>query len=242
LCPQVMPNLCHNLSVDLNEGEYLGFTESLWPDQGEGPWAVRVWWADIAGRAEPVGFGFWKRCYLKDNVIQPLNDSGPEPIQSADLRHIPFAQIVAQLREISAERWDRDSELAKSMVILQMEPGEPAPEHAPEAEQLRKFVATIEGTARPFERKPRERHPPAFWKRVAEIYADAWQHGRNPTKAVQRELHLSSPSTAAKYVARARFEGELGPITQGRAGGILPPKTGRRGRPPKTPAFEGSTE
>jgi hypothetical protein len=55
---------------------------------------------------------------------------------------------------------------------------------------------------------------------VAQIYGDAWSSGRNPTQAVS-EWGQVSPSTAAKWVYRARHEhGLLDPTPKGRAGGV----------------------
>lgn len=55
--------------------------------------------------------------------------------------------------------------------------------------------------------------------KVAQIYAEAWSKGKNPTQAVA-EWAVVSQSTAAKWVYRARQYGLLGPTPRGRAGGV----------------------
>jgi len=55
-------------------------------------------------------------------------------------------------------------------------------------------------------------------KETARIYREAMTIGRNPTEAVQRELHLSR-STAGRWVMQARRRGFLGPAPAGRVAG-----------------------
>lgn len=64
-------------------------------------------------------------------------------------------------------------------------------------------------------------HGPEHFKRVAEVYSDAWKAGKAPTQAVVRRFTVSA-STAAKWISRARREGYLGPTTQGKGGATVP--------------------
>lgn len=82
-------------------------------------------------------------------------------------------------------------------------------------------------------RKGRGGRPPAHgdehFRQVAEEYARALAAGEPPRVAVAERWNVSL-SAAAKWIARARDsdKGFLDPTTRGKAGGIPPPKRGRK--------------
>ena len=66
----------------------------------------------------------------------------------------------------------------------------------------------------------RRRIPDSEYERAAEIYLRALSERRDPTKAVQAELRLSSRDAAKKRVQKARALGHLSPAPGERRGGV----------------------
>lgn len=65
--------------------------------------------------------------------------------------------------------------------------------------------------ARSREKKSSRRIPDEDLVRVAEVYREALRLGKPPTAAVERELRLRTRAQAARWVAKARSAGFLGP-------------------------------
>lgn len=167
----------------------------LWPDARTGPWLIKVTWADIAGRLEPVGLEI--RGYRDDGQawppVLPARDQGPAILATTTLRELPFATIVADLRRQKA---------AQNVDFIDFLARQPENESAAEQARLRRLRAA--GT---------RRH--AEVAEVAEVYRQAWQDGRPPTRAVAEHFTIT-PSAAAKRVARARQAGYLPLTTRGK--------------------------
>ena len=167
----------------------------LWPDARRGPWVIVVTWAGIEGRLEPVGLEI--RGYREGDAwprVLPTRDQDPAVLATTTLRELPFATIVADLRrQRAAQHTDFIDFLAAQ------------PEYQAEADQasLRRLRAA--GT----------RRPTAWLAEVAEVYRQAWQDGRPPTRAVAAHFTISQ-SAAAKRVARARQAGYLPLTTRGK--------------------------
>jgi hypothetical protein len=95
-------------------------------------------------------------------------------------------------------------------------------------EAERRFQQRVRRPPRKPGRKPIPRDDLA---RAAQIYKDVWESDRpdrnQPVKVVANEMHLN-PSTASKYVQRARAAGLL-PPTEPRRAGWQQPSPKRRG-------------
>jgi hypothetical protein len=68
-------------------------------------------------------------------------------------------------------------------------------------------------------RRPRRGSPvsDANLRQVADLYRAAFRRGDPPTRTIADEMHIAR-STAARWVAKARDRGMLGPAMQGKAG------------------------
>jgi hypothetical protein len=179
----------------------------------------------IDGRPEPAGFSVWKSCREGDDGhLHPLGQAESEPIRAAELRALPFAQIVSRAREIEAQAGERDRAEAAVMARLQQQILENDPNPGPlsrtdEEAINRAYWRALESDSHLFEARVRGRYPASYWHQVAALYRKAWAKGWNPTKYVQQELKLPY-STASKHVARARQEGELPDTSQGRPAAV----------------------
>jgi hypothetical protein len=172
---------------------------TLWPDRRRGPWLIRVLWANVEGRLECAGLEV--RSYGEDvggwewPPELPTRDQAPPILTTTILRQLPFASIVADLRREKA-RVHRE---VIDMLAAQ-------PEYQAEADQASLRRLRSAGT---------RRH--AALAEVAEVYWQAWRHGRPPTRAVAEHFTISH-SAAAKRVARARQAGYLLATTRGKPG------------------------
>jgi hypothetical protein len=184
-------------------------TRRLWPDAKRGPWQIQFAWGVLKGRSECIG-------------VEIRSAGEPLPLTTTLLRDIPLATLIDR---------DRASQSAKEQVTHLL---------AAEIRQKGKgfhFVSVPVHT--PASRKGGRRplYGPQHFQEVAKVYAETWQLGRKaPTTAVAERWHVT-PSTAAKWVARARQMRLLGPTEQGHAGGLIPsvkpektPRTGKRRR------------
>jgi hypothetical protein len=167
-------------------------------------------YAEVDGRAECVG--------LEVGADFEASDArDPPPLTSSALRRIKLAELI----EEGARRYrDQLRELAELPGFLNSEPD-------PEGERLarrtrtsarRRLPAATATTRRGRTGRPIERGPEHL-AQVAKVYAHAYRAGQRPTEAVRQEWQVSK-TTAAKWVARAREAGLLGPTTQRRAGGV----------------------
>lgn len=172
----------------------------LWPDQRTGPWLIVVTWTNIEGRLEPVGLEI--RSYREREGGQawppalPTWDQAPPVLSTTILRGLPFATIVTDLRR---ERQEIHIAWVDGMAA------DPQWQSEPDQAALRRLRSA--GT----------RQPTAALAAVAEVYRQAWQDGRKPTRAVAKHFVISQ-SAAAKRVSRARQAGDLPLTTRGKPG------------------------
>jgi hypothetical protein len=181
-------------------------------------YVVRIRWASIGGRMEPVEIQF--------GTVQPaqmeLQAPGghkpragfPEIVEATravhlnDLREIGLQALIDRERSNGAKRY-------VEYVRLHGKP--PGPDVTDGIERW--TWEAIEGrAAEPFTH-PARRGPdvtPDEYQMVAEIYQRAYAAGENPREAVAEHYSIS-PDAAAKRVQRARERGWLPPTERGRA-------------------------
>lgn len=123
---------------------------------------------------------------------------GDRPVTASVLRSIPLGRIVEDEARKRIETL-RDSAL-----------------HGPDKEAAARALPKYERSLPISGRRPT--YDRDHFVAVAKIYSDAYAVGAAPTKAVAQHFHVT-PSAAAKWVARARGLGLLGPTQQRRAGG-----------------------
>lgn len=175
-----------------------------WDAPDGGLWLVTVTeWAQVDGRAEPVGVELrsarrsedprpehaWERGHLPPNSAHD-----PDPIRRRPLavtssvwHKVPLGALLREIRKRHAQGLE---ELA------------PMPGH---------------GSLRAW-RAPRRRGGVVTQQAVLEVYLAARKASEHPTKAVMDTFNLSK-SAAANRVRRLRAEGLLPPATKGRASG-----------------------
>ncbi|MDN4163355.1 hypothetical protein [Nocardioides abyssi] len=178
-----------------------GFTEVPWID-GDDRWTVVVEWGDIDGRREAVG--------LRLRQASPPR----RPVTTSTLRRLRVADVVAQARQqeyekhggslVAAYREAEAGNRENQHLLEQVSPGL--------IEDMEREAARFGDGGRGRPREYGEDHYAA----VAAIYVEALAAGLPPLQAVARTRHVSRP-TAARWVARARALGLLGPTTPGRA-------------------------
>jgi DNA-binding transcriptional ArsR family regulator len=195
----------------VKETKGLGFTTGTWRDKrpGVGTWTVRAYWAEVDGRPECVGLGLWKGCEPTEggDYRNLPGSQGPSRVLTSDLR-IALREPIARLRK-EAQR--REGALrARAETVAKSLPADAPPE-------IRKTFAALASHSSGFDKKVGGRYQAEHWARVAAVYMKAWENDENPTQAVSDQLKLSY-STASKHVARAKDEGYLPRLGQGRAG------------------------
>jgi len=169
----------------------------LWPDARRGPWLIRVMWANVEGRLECAGLEI--RSYRDSGQAWPpelpTRDQRPTILTTTTIRKLPFATIIADLRREKA-RVHRDF-----IDFLAVQPG-----YESEADQAKLRRLRPVGSRRA-----------SASAEVAEVYRQAWEDGRPPTRAVAEHFVISQ-SAAAKRVSRARQVGYLPTTTRGKPG------------------------
>ncbi len=168
----------------------------MWPDV-HSPWRVRIRWEELDGRMEAVGF-----------CIEAVE--GDVPLTTSVLRSVPFGRIVQETHRRRLETVRIEAELPSHDVHGRSFGDLPA--------RARKALPKYQRSAAPRGRPPTygSEHLPT----VARLYTEAWLAGLHPTKAVAEEFSVSR-SAAAKWVARARAAGLIGP-TRPRVAGASP--------------------
>lgn len=172
---------------------------------------LRFHFASVNGRAECVGIDV--RSFGSKKEGTPIDPRPPDtyrPISIALLRSLRATQL-ADARDAQRDLITYATGLAKT--------GAKARRAA--AKQLPLFSPAERGGRPP-------KYGPEHFADVANVYADAHELGRTPTRAVARHFDVSQ-TTAAKWVARARELDLLGPTSKGKAGGVDPPAP-RKGR------------
>lgn len=168
-------------------------------DPQGGPWALTYHWAEVNGRVECVGLDIRSFFMEGDDATtyRPVwADTAAVPISASFLRSLPVASLVRRAR-----------------LLLGASAGWKASKTGDKATR-----AVLRSVTAELAESPRRLHGIEHFQRVAEVYSAAWQRGDHPTKAVAEEMKATR-SAAAKWVARARELGLLGPTDQRRAGG-----------------------
>jgi len=154
-----------------------------------------------------------------------------EPITATVLREIPLGSVIKLARDRAwlshagshvepGERLRDALQRTEAQEIKTIEEWRTLLERA---QRLSGAAGGLEDLVRPGRPKRGRRYPPDHWRGVAAVYAAAYREGDNPTSAVKNHYSISQ-STAAKWVARARTEGYLGPTVKGRPGGLIHPE------------------
>lgn len=165
-----------------------------------GTYVVTLDFAEVGGRLECVRFE------IGADVDEP-NAPVPAPLTASVLRGVPLRELIDQTlfeQTKNLRRWARE-----------------AGPTGRDARALRDRVAAAEGSLGRAPGRPPEYSDDHF-KLVADAYTRAWKINRPPRQAVATQWQVS-PSTAAKWVARARKMGFLPPTKRGRPRGGQPP-------------------
>lgn len=178
---------------------------------GDGhPWRVEVTWAEVDGRAEPVGLMIMSYSEVMDGENLVGYGDGLRPIRSSLLRGDLMSAIESDRKRVIED--------AQSILAAEhrFEDGERAEDfdkarHVLEVHSNRRGRKLADGDGTPL---PTDE----ALAKVAAIYTAAWQEGRPPTKAVAESLGISR-SAAAKRVRRARDAGHLPDTRQGKQKG-----------------------
>lgn len=199
-----------------------------WPDPDAGPWFITGRWVEVDGRPECIGLSMWKGVepvpldagYTAIDSTKPL-----EGISGTDLKQIPVTTVISQLWQKQREYETFAAEWTKERLnAIGAGESEPWDEH--EVPTLTAYVEEPE--SRPFTQmaKPKRRKidDRQWFADVARVYAEAYLNHQYPTQAVAEHFHVA-PSTAAKWVGRARVLGFLDKTSKGRPGGV-PKKKG----------------
>jgi hypothetical protein len=180
-----------------------------WPDTLKGPWSLRFHWAVIDGRAECIGLG-----------IGPADEDHPLPVTRSLVRELPIGKLISE--ELQTYR----------SLLVALEHGQlPGASKAAKAAARELAPAFSERPQRAGGRRPK--YDNGHFAEVAKVYGHAYAAGRTPTRAVAKHFS-ASPSAAAKWVARARKMGFLGPTDPGVAGGIAKADTATKDVRPTT--------
>lgn len=173
-----------------------------------GTYVVTLDFAEVGGRLECVRFE------IGADVDEP-NAPDPAPLTASVLRGVPLGELIDQTlfeHTKRLRRWARE-----------------AGPTGREARHLRDRVAAAEGSLGRAPGRPPEYSDDHF-KLVADAYTRAWKINRPPRQAVATQWQVS-PSTAAKWVARARKMGFLPPTKRGRPRGGQPPVERTKAKP-----------
>ncbi len=169
-----------------------------WSHPELGAWDIGLAFAVVNQRLECIGVDLRS---VPDGA-SPAGDhaSLQRPITALLMRAIPWIRIVES---------ERRALLSGDGPFDGLEAPDPRSRQAAE-----KWHATVGRSGR------RPRYGPEHFEEVARVYSDAWQRREAPTKAVAEHWTVSK-STAAKWVARTRDLGLLGPTRRGKAGGVV---------------------
>lgn len=198
--------------------------DGFWPDPDVGPWYVRLYFGEVEGRAQCVGLelrSFRWSSHRSDTTEGEVSGSllalprqmQTTPLTTSVLRRFKVAEVVAETKQSQAafREWWAEREPARAAEIR-------------EAAQW--------WGEEPKGKGGRPSYGPDFYRKVAEVYAEAWRGGDNPTKAVAQDPRLEhtpvSKSTAANWVSKARQMGFLGKTTRGKGGGVTPQRRRRK--------------
>jgi hypothetical protein len=163
-----------------------------WPDEAAGPWQTEVEYGVVGGRVECVG-------------LRVTSVSGDMRLTSADLRKMPFADLLARARRDYPDDLERLLGLGPFIKVGDLQ-------------RLGLGLLADKHRGRPPSWGPEQ------LAELANVYLRA--SAASPTKAVADHFHISR-SAAAKLVAKARQAGLLAPTSRGKVSGAT---TTRRSR------------
>lgn len=130
------------------------------------------------------------------------HDNGPE-VTGETLRRLPVRTLVRDATARVAAQWRLSEAQGEDMRLVPASP----------SEGLETYRALLEDARRPRRGSPiTDDH----LRQVADLYRTALARGDAPTQTVADSMHVV-PSTAGRWVKRARERGFLGPTTPGRA-------------------------
>lgn len=185
--------------------------EVIWQADGAN-WSLYITWAEVAGRAEPVGLSlasYWQP--PAGDRLAPLGQN-LRPVTTAVLR----AGLLAVVETARRDAARGASSLVQALEFLGDQDEDVEADLAAARQAL---TVRTSGRARKLvDAAGVALAPSDALAEVAAIYMAAWQARENPTQAVAERVGLSR-SAAAKRVARARAAGLLPPTSKGRAGG-----------------------
>ncbi len=171
--------------------------EVLWPDPHQGPWLVTAVFGQVDQRPEVVGLSL--QSLGTPELLARFGDSHP-------------AVEHALPRALTAEVW-------RSLPVGRLT----AQARASWKGALQESGLLSQSPAAAELWKSRRRLGGVDLELVADVYLQALQAGRSPTKAVQEAFGPMSKSAAAQRVSRAREAGFLAPTARGRSSGQPPP-------------------
>jgi len=125
--------------------------------------------------------------------------TGEDEVTGETLRRVPVARLLGLVLAVAAWKVTSPTTMQTGMA----------------AGAMREFYQSYARGSR----RPRRGSPltDANLRQVAELYRAAFDRGDPPTATIAGELHIAR-STAARWVAKARERGLLGPSIRGRAG------------------------
>lgn len=162
-------------------------------------------WAEVGGRSEVIGVNIRSYEQIFGDIAsgsakaEPMHPSGFATMSAAVWRSLPIGQKIGRARRGHQKVLQRIAEHAPQLMDDKSR------------RDLKAHQTSSGGRGR----------PPLYgrdhYAKVAEFYRAAWRAGRAPTTAVAKRWQVE-PSTAAKWVKRAREEGLLGETVPGKAG------------------------
>jgi hypothetical protein len=189
-------------------------------------YAVRLRWAVIAGRMEPVEIqvGTVRPAKAETSVGEkafrrlPIAAEATAPLLVTDYRKLGLQRLIDTEREAAAIEY-------RAYV---REHGQPGPDTRDGIEGWTPAALRAHYMA-PFAAPPRKGTdvPPDEYEEVAEIYRAAYADGHNPRQAVAEHFGIS-PDAAAKRVQRARERGLLPKTQPGRPAAVVASRPAKR--------------
>ena len=178
-----------------------------WRDPTGGHWIVTFTWAEVNGRPEVIGVNIRSHLDIlygdiRDGtaVVEVHPVGQPASMTRTVWRSFPAAQTIDKARRGSRRLLEKLAEEA---------PGSLEEKNRKDLELYREPDPRRGGRPRLYDQD--------HFRKVADVYRDAWRRSNSPTQTVASRFNVS-PSTAAKWVKRARDMGFLGKTTAGRPG------------------------
>lgn len=184
-------------------------SSSLWPDENDPAWLIRLRWHLVDGRYEVSGF---EMNAVRDNRT---------PLTATLLRKVALGSLIEDglrnqiaFKKKSAGILQRTKESRDTFAEIGYPTNESLQDSLKALEQ--DTLEEIEVLENP---PPRRRYNEEHWELVTAVYDEAWAAGSlTPTKAVA-EYFNKTRSTAAKWVSICRKSGLLPPTQKTRPRG-----------------------